>query len=1077
MFITLHCGGLPFNGEKFNELSIGGSESAAYYVARELAAQGHKVTVFTNEKEGCVHEDVRYHWMGNVTRDFPLGEDFHYYASQTPTDVLIIQRHTQAFNFKWASKINLWWVHDLGLIRNAPQVESGLSNIDGVLCVSEFHKEQLASVWNIDPDIIVNIKNGVDLSLFEGDVERSEKPFKMLNQSIGPRLLYSSRPERGLENLVKPDGIMERLLNINPNCHLYVTMYNNAPKHIMPYYRMLWSRIEELPNCTNLGTLNKQELADTMRQCNAMVYPTDFEEVSCITAMECMAAGLPFISSHFAALPETCKDSGSVLIPLKDGEVDIDAFIDRIVCRSDVWGATLKAQQLKAAKKYEWKHSAQRLLNHVSDVFTENMSNPGTVANHLIETSDIYAYEYYINEMAPGDAYISDPIFQAKLREFNECYEFASKPEPWDEHYDKYYEHEAEKGIEYGYQGHNKNNGREDVSDQHRFIVVSDLVGDRIDEGTFMDYGCAHGHYTVAMAKRYPRINFIGVDINTSNITTAKIWAEEEGLPNLRFYQGRIGIDGKLEGEAAQYIEPSTLDGLLAAEVVEHVGDYKRLVDGLSVYLKEDGAFFATTPYGPWEAMGYKKEWPWRAHVHHFERADLHEAFSHHPMFNVMVVACNESLGSYIWMFDKPKEPSRDIDYKRKITQLAPRQTVSLCMIAYNAEAEILNNLELSVPNVDEVIIAIDPKTTDNTQGIIHNFMKNKWPERPCKVIVGLDAIKEGFDVDTVTMKAPREAARDYILKVDAAFDAQYKDWAREPWKNIEKTLSSDVAKETMESANAQRAVEAVQNSLLEEGQEGVRNQILSMPIGRELAEEADVITTKSKTTETFTKNASKIKTLDTNIVANKLGREVESNLVDDKGRLLRTTSETVTKSGAKTSKEKVKSFGDLIAQAAEGEPTTNKEWITASLNLSRMGRRNPRAAKVLDHMMTELKDSLPVDFSEASFRWRQWNQVLEGKEKTIGNVVDPIKLLSEYGKDALRYYLMRYAPSFEDGEITYERFHEVYNADLANGLGNLTSRVLKMSESYFGNEDIRSKHLAIWSDDFQKYESNYSKL
>jgi methionyl-tRNA synthetase len=66
---------------------------------------------------------------------------------------------------------------------------------------------------------------------------------------------------------------------------------------------------------------------------------------------------------------------------------------------------------------------------------------------------------------------------------------------------------------------------------------------------------------------------------------------------------------------------------------------------------------------------------------------------------------------------------------------------------------------------------------------------------------------------------------------------------------------------------------------------------------------------------------------------------------------------------------------------------------------------------------------------------------------KTLGNVIDPKKLMDEYGTDALRYYLTREIPSFDDGDMTEERFAEVYNANLVNGIGNLVNRIMKMAE------------------------------
>ncbi len=68
---------------------------------------------------------------------------------------------------------------------------------------------------------------------------------------------------------------------------------------------------------------------------------------------------------------------------------------------------------------------------------------------------------------------------------------------------------------------------------------------------------------------------------------------------------------------------------------------------------------------------------------------------------------------------------------------------------------------------------------------------------------------------------------------------------------------------------------------------------------------------------------------------------------------------------------------------------------------------------------------------------------------KTLGNVVDPKDLVAEYGTDALRLFLAKEIGSFEDSPFTLERFKASYNANLANGLGNLTSRILTLSEKY----------------------------
>lgn len=68
---------------------------------------------------------------------------------------------------------------------------------------------------------------------------------------------------------------------------------------------------------------------------------------------------------------------------------------------------------------------------------------------------------------------------------------------------------------------------------------------------------------------------------------------------------------------------------------------------------------------------------------------------------------------------------------------------------------------------------------------------------------------------------------------------------------------------------------------------------------------------------------------------------------------------------------------------------------------------------------------------------------------KSLGNVIDPMTIVEEYGIDALRYFLARHISPFEDSDFTMERFKESYNADLANGIGNLAARIMTMASNY----------------------------
>jgi methionyl-tRNA synthetase len=65
---------------------------------------------------------------------------------------------------------------------------------------------------------------------------------------------------------------------------------------------------------------------------------------------------------------------------------------------------------------------------------------------------------------------------------------------------------------------------------------------------------------------------------------------------------------------------------------------------------------------------------------------------------------------------------------------------------------------------------------------------------------------------------------------------------------------------------------------------------------------------------------------------------------------------------------------------------------------------------------------------------------------KSLGNVVDPFELVEKYGVDAVRYFLLREFTSTEDGDFSYEKFEQRYNADLAGGIGNLLSRTIALA-------------------------------
>lgn len=355
--VALYTGGAwePWSPLSLDRGGIGGSETAAIWMALELEAIGYQCFVF-NECQGLEGEynGVQYlHWS-----------KFRDWASENHADILVSSRTLDPVSVPLVHRATFVWVHDIWL--NSNRIDLQLDRVDRYLCLSPWHKRFFCDHHGCPPERVSLTTNGLDPERFR-NLQWSEKH--------PHRFIYSSSPDRGLDCLLE---MWPEIRGRYPNAelHVFYGFFNWLSSIKATNDRGQLERAERIMSLLNQqGVYNhdrvgQRELAYWFKRSSVWLQPEPFTETNCITAKEAMAAGCMPICSDVAALSTTVGFRG-IIVPFGPWQNAYATYkLPRIkseflsatfhfLDNQDAYRSRLERNRREMLEEYSWKSVAR----------------------------------------------------------------------------------------------------------------------------------------------------------------------------------------------------------------------------------------------------------------------------------------------------------------------------------------------------------------------------------------------------------------------------------------------------------------------------------------------------------------------------------------------------------------------------------------------------------------------------------------------------------------------------------------------------------------------------------------------
>lgn len=717
--ICFYSSGLQINPTiDLDNQSIGGSETALYHMAIELAKRGHIVEVYANVTKSGKFQGV----LWNPSQVLP-----QMLASSLNYDVFISHRFqhqiaTLMRQFRHNLGYRVFWNHDMPS-NDENWNKQLLLNCDRMMLLSDFHIQAYEMVLpELKDRLVYKTRNGLNLKML--DSHKSDEKGNRLN------FIYGSRPERGLRILLQ--SIWGEIKANYPEARLFVTSYNmnmdmnSVPDYYKETYKQVHTAIAGDESIISMGALTKAQWYKALSECTAVLYPCQFPEISCILAKEAQYLGVPIVSTKDYALSET--------IAFHDTLIDYDpysedysrSFIEttfRLLEDKDFYEKAVKTGQDHITKNDDWAAIAKEWEEEFLTVFTERSNkNPRGIVEALYDKDDLMTVKTYAENVYKDKALLDE--VNEKL---DKAFQTQGVKEPL---------HADKKVI------------------VNRFVTMENHANTHQPEPSLvLDIGCGYGELIAYYLDNHPTAKAICIDLDTS-------YAKEYCKKYCAKFEDITFIDLNLYDLLNHNLKDNPLSGvkadvILCGEVLEHFEYPGKVVNMLERYCKAKGVLVFSTPHGYW------------LDFHHLQHITIEDWLTmledkDGAKYTNMAAGVNvkgQPRGNWVVSYLKTGKPTHPINYRKKFLTQPPKQKISGYVMTKNNEDSIMACLKSMDGFVDQIIL-FDTGSTDSTIELA-----NKSGVRGLEVHT---SYKWNNDFSEARNEALKVCKNDWILQLDS---------------------------------------------------------------------------------------------------------------------------------------------------------------------------------------------------------------------------------------------------------------------------------------------------------------------